>query len=217
MATLNNPKDIKMRNEVDNFEQIKSMLVFDSEDDFYHLQILKRKKEHLDLGSNSLVIKTYYISSAEYLEMKRGEIVHLCDFHSARAYINLNRRSFEKMAFNTLKKITDQIMNRDFRSVRKAYESTCGAHSNEPHRKWILDIDWADYGSNKDKQLDVLVAIRQKVELLLQEAGKDLTVHVVETKNGVHLITPSFNPMTFKKQFPEVDIQKNNPTILYVG
>ena len=32
---------------VDNFEQIKSMLAFDSEDDFYHLQILKRKKRIL--------------------------------------------------------------------------------------------------------------------------------------------------------------------------
>jgi len=202
---------------VDNFEQIKSLLVFDTEDDFYHLQILKRKKEHLDLGSNSLVIKTYYVTSAEYLEMKRVEITQLCDFHSARAYINLNRRSFEKIAFNTLKKITDQIMNRDFRSVRKAYESTCSVHSNEPHRKWVLDVDWEDYGDDEDRQKEALIAIRQNVELLLQEAGKELTVHVIKTKNGVHLITPAFNAQTFKEQFPEVDIQKNNPTILYLG
>jgi hypothetical protein len=38
---------------VDNFEIIKSLLQFDSEDDFYHLQILKRKKENPELGSNS--------------------------------------------------------------------------------------------------------------------------------------------------------------------
>jgi hypothetical protein len=31
---------------VDNFEKIIPLLKFDSEDDFYHLQILMRKKEN---------------------------------------------------------------------------------------------------------------------------------------------------------------------------
>ena len=47
---------------IDNFELIKSLLKFESPDDFYHLQILKRKKENPELGSNSRVVKTYYVS-----------------------------------------------------------------------------------------------------------------------------------------------------------
>jgi hypothetical protein len=130
---------------VDNFEKIIPLLKFDSEDDFYHLQILMRKKENPHLGSNSYVVKTYYIRSIEYLLNKKDEIINLCEFNNARACINLNRRSFEKIAFHTLKKVTDQIMNKDFKSVRKAYESVCGGFSNEPEKKWVIDIDYKDY------------------------------------------------------------------------
>ena len=94
----------------DNFEQIEKLLIFDSEDDFYHLQILKRKKENPDIGSNSYVVRTYCIRSKESLMEKRTEITEMCNTHNARAYINLSPRSFEKMAFHTLKKISDIIM-----------------------------------------------------------------------------------------------------------
>jgi len=205
---------------VDNFEQIKSMLVFDSEDDFYHLQILKRKKENPDLGSNSYVVKTYYVSSVEYLESKRAEIINLCQFNNARACINLNRRSFEKMAFNTMKKIADQIMNRDFKSVRKAYESACGAHSNESDKKWLLDIDWADFlmdGDGLEEQRNKLVNdVTTRVQHFIRETGKDDTIWTVQTRNGVHLITRPFDPRLFAQEWPQIVIQKNNPTILYI-
>lgn len=79
---------------INNLEQIKGLLVFNSEDDFYHLQIIKRKKEHPELGSNSYVVKTYYISSIDYLNKKFEEIQVLCQYHNARSCINLNRRSF---------------------------------------------------------------------------------------------------------------------------
>ena len=205
---------------VNNFEQIKSMLVFDTEDDFYHLQILKRKKEHPDLGSNSLVLKTYYISSVEYLEMKRLEIINISDFGQARAYINLNRRSFEKIAYQTLMKVTSQIMNKDFRSTRKAYESVCGAHSNEKNRKWILDIDWKDYDIENSPvaQQEFVNRVKDAVDTALTQCDKcGDTTYEVQTKNGVHLITPAFNPQSFMTEFPKIDIQKNNPTILYIG
>jgi hypothetical protein len=127
----------------DNFELIKSLLHFDSEDDFYHLQIIKRKKDNQGLSgrnNNARCMKTYYISSVEYLEEKREEIIALSTMHNARACINLNRRSFEKIAYQTLIKITGQIMSKDFKSARRAYDSVCGAYSNEPHKKWIMMI-----------------------------------------------------------------------------
>ncbi len=111
---------------INNFRQITELLKFDSEDDFYHLQILKRKKENPELGSNSYVIRTYCIRSKEHLVEKMDEIINLCIYNNARAYINLNRRSFERAAFHTLKKISDIIMNKDYKSVRNAFESVCG-------------------------------------------------------------------------------------------
>lgn len=190
---------------INNLERIKTLLKFDSEDDFYHLQIIKRKKEHPELGSNSYVVKTYYIRSVEYLEKKMPEIIALCDFHNARGCINLNRRSFEKMAFHLLRKVADQIMNKDFKSARKAFESVCGAYANEPEKKWIIDIDghWDKMirAEKIEKEIDALEPVGPK---------RIATLH---TKNGIHLIVKPFNKS--KVSFTD-DIHKDNPTILYI-
>src|SRR6056297_3328486 len=105
---------------INNFDTIKLLLDFRSDDDFYHCQIIKRKKEHPELRSNSYIVKTYYIKKYEELDYYRDEMIALAELHNARVQINLNRRSFEKMAFHTQKKIADQLMNKDYRSVRKA-------------------------------------------------------------------------------------------------
>jgi hypothetical protein len=189
---------------VDNFEIIKSLLKFDSEDDFYHLQILKRKKENPELGSNSYVVKTYYVTSVEYLEKKKDEIINLCQFHNARACINLNPRSFEKVAFHTMKKVTDIIMNKDFKSVRKAYESVCGEFGNGKHKSWIVDIDVRDL-KEIGKVLDMIEP--------QQPEGVKL-IALLETKNGYHLIVRPFDKSKVELGH---DLHKNNPTILYIS
>jgi len=193
---------------VNNLEQISDLLNFESEDDFYHLQIIKRKKEHKDLGSNSACIKTYYVSSIEYLNLKFPEIKSLCDFHNARACINLNKRSFEKIGFHTLRKITDQIMNKDFKSIRKAYESVCGTYSNESNKKWIIDID--------EKNLEFVEIIKKHIESVDAVGKKDIAI--IETKNGYHLISKPFNLLEFRRDalFDNIDFHKDNPTILYI-
>lgn len=199
---------------IDNFKLIKENLKFETEDDFYHLQILKRKKEHPELGSNSYVVKTYYVTSTDYLETKKEEIIHLCNFHNARACINLNRRSFEKMAFHTLRKVTDQIMNKDYRSTRKVYESVCGSHSNELDKKWIVDID--------TKNISAVTYAVEVMGLCDPLIGIETIYMIVETKNGFHLITRPFNTKQFQEYYTQKnvhecpDIHKNNPTILYI-
>jgi hypothetical protein len=190
---------------IDNIELIKKLLVFDSEDDFYHLQIIKRKKEHPELGSNSTTVKTYYIRSLDYLDLKYEEIKTLCNHHNARGCINLNRRSFEKIAFHTLRKVTDQIMNKDFKSVTKAYESCCGTYSNEPNKKWIIDID--DKNFNCVPIIDFINSI--------QPIGDKYKATIL-TKNGYHLIVSPFDlSQCSRSPLDSLDIHKDNPTILY--
>lgn len=192
---------------INNFDQILDLLEFRNEDDFYHLQLIQRKKEHADLGSNSRVVKTYYIGSKEYLEKRKQEIIDICTTTGARACINLNRRSFEKMAFQLLKKVTDQIMNKDFKSCRKAYESVCGAYGNEPNKKWIIDID------HPDENVDDEGNIREWISWRKPEGDKFIAK--IPTKNGYHLIVKPFDLSAFHHTF-DVDIHKDNPTIVYI-
>jgi hypothetical protein len=192
---------------IDNFNRIKDMLEFRSDDDFYHCQIIKRKKEHPELGSNSYIVKTYYIKKIEELDYYRDEIILLATHHNARVQINLNRRSFEKMAFHTQKKIADQLMNRDYRSVRKAYNSCCGKYSNETNKKWIIDVDEKLDLSGLNK-ISKYINDQQPIGLKVED--------YIPTKNGWHIITEPFNLQDFKKEYPDLDIHKDNPTILYI-
>tara|TARA_R110000796_G_scaffold159388_3_gene276176 strand:- start:5583 stop:6161 length:579 start_codon:yes stop_codon:yes gene_type:complete len=191
---------------VNNIVKIKGLLRFYSEDDFYHLQILKRKKENPELGRNSMCIKTYYIKSLENLEFHMPEIICLCDFHNARGCINLNKRSFEKASFHTLRKVTDQIMNKDYKSTRNAYNSVCGSvgNPNKGEKKWIIDVDIKGEEG------------RAEMIRLIQNLPPNVFVAELETKNGWHLITYPFNLQEYKEVVPH-DIQKDNPTILYIS
>ena len=81
---------------VDNFDLIKKH-IHTSEDgnEFYMLQIMRRTKDQkgYDGKRKQSVVKSYFISSPEYLEAKRDEIIGLCEMFNARAYINLNKKS----------------------------------------------------------------------------------------------------------------------------
>ena len=92
-------------------------------------------------NNNSRLIKAYYIKSLEHFEFVMPEIIEICKIFNARAGINLNRRSFEKLSFQHLKKITDQILNKDFNKSHRAYNTVCGTHSNESDKTWLIDID----------------------------------------------------------------------------
>lgn len=197
---------------INNFERIKSLLQFDNEDYFYYCQIIKRKKENEGLGSNNFVAKSYYISSLEELERNKDEMICLAEHHKARVCINLNRRSFEKIAFNTLLKVTNQLMNKDFKSIKKAYSSVCGLHSVEKNKIWIIDVD------TKEKRK--VVEIEHFINLLHKKLVTKEEYHVIdilETVNGYHIISNPFNMQDFSSEYPTIDVHKDNPTILYAN
>lgn len=198
---------------VNNFQAIKPLLNFDSDDDFYHLQIIKRRKENPDMKSNSYALRSYYITSINYLEEIMKDVVAMCHMQTARACLNLNRRSFEKVAMQVMLKVTNQIINKDFKSVRRVYESVCGGCSNEPKKRWIIDIDTFDE--------DYISLVKSAIHLAAQRQQDEiidintLILATLPTKNGFHIITTPFPMLDFSKKFPGVDIHKDNPTLLY--
>lgn len=191
---------------VDNFEQIKTLLDFPDEDAFYFAQIIMRKKDNpstTGTNNNARLIKAYYIKSIEHLEKAKDEMILLANHYNARVCINLNKRSFERTAFHTLKKITDQILNKDYKSVRRAYNSACGEYSNGDKR-WVIDVDDLNFN-----------ALEFKAWMNLQKPVGDKYIATIPTKNGYHIITKPFD-LTFYSMLYANDLHKNNPTILYI-
>lgn len=192
---------------IDNFDLIASILIFESADDFYFLQLIQRKKENANLGSNNRVIRSYFIKSVEQLRLHEEEIKAICKVTNSRAYINLNRRSFRRTGLATLKNITDHIMNEDYEHIHRAYTTVCGQYKHEPNPTFIIDVD-EELGR---KHNDMIRFIEQECEPI---GNKFVTI--VPTKNGSHIIMKAFNLSKFKEKYPDIDIHKNNPTILYI-
>lgn len=202
---------------IDNIEKIIPLLNFESSDDFYYLQLLQRKKENPQLGSNSRVIKNYYIASEKYLLDKYEEIKSLCTLFNARAMLRLNKRSFEKVGFKTLENIANTMQNREYNHLNKSYDRACGLLNNEKTKKWILDVD-----ENEVIWLEQIMNAVQYCEPL----GAKIIARI-PSKTGIHLITTPFNVVQFKSNFTEelknynmnyieIEILKDNPVNLLI-
>lgn len=205
---------------IDNFEQIKSLLSFESNDWFYHLQILKRKKdcEEHDKGrnNNARCIKTYYINSVEYLELRKEEIIKLCEMFNARAYINLNAKSLEKAAFELNYHLADRLKFKQFEHLSRAYNTVIGGKEvNVGKKKWIIDIDTKDWQIIIDTIHEINKCQSNIYDFKLN-FGNNI-IDVIPTINGWHIITIPFNLKQIEPfmSLNPFDIQKNNPTILY--
>jgi len=193
---------------INNIEKILPFLNFESEDDFYYLQILQRKKENPQLGSNSRVIKNYYINSQEYLLNHYDEIIKLCEQFNARASIRLNVRSYESVAFKALENIANSMRNREYKFIKASYDRACGLGHNDKQKKWILDIDFEltpnTFNSIKE-YLNNLEPIGNKI------------IETIPSKSGSHIITKPFNTVKFIKDYSNIEIHKDNPTNLYIS
>ena len=197
---------------IDNFEQIGKLLKWDSDDEFYFVQILQRKKDNPGgvhgANNSSRLIKAYYITSLEQLNNLKEEIIVFATYFNARVGINLNKRSFYKTAFSTLEKIAAQMQNKSFKDVRRAYNTACGIHNSETDKFWIIDIDHATETDPK---------MLQFIDYDCMPFNDTSKIRcIIPSKSGLHLITKPFNLKTFSDKYPDIDIQKNNPTNLYI-
>lgn len=202
---------------IDNIEKISPLLKFETPDDFYYLQILQRKKENPQLGSNSRVIKNYYINSQDYLLKHYDEIKQLCEVFNARASIRLNKRSYEKVGFKAMTNLANTMMNKEYSFLKASYDRACGLGHNDKNKTWIVDID-----------KDEVIWLAQIIDAIQPcEPLGDKIVVQIPSKSGVHLITKPFNVEQFKINFRNelkayqmdeinIEIHKDNPTNLYI-
>lgn len=155
------------------------------------------------------LVKTYEIRNKEDLNVLKPSIIKWCNFDNARAYICLNGKSKKKSASNMLIELANIVAGRYEANLKSIYNSVVGdvySNSSETKKTWIIDIDGKNYDIEKIKEY------LKTIEPL----NENKIIAEIPTKNGLHLITTSFNIQKFTKEFPEIDIHKNNPTILYV-
>ncbi len=193
---------------INNLDIIKPLLNFEKKGDFYMLYVFKRKKDQpeaeRDNHQSVRTIKTYCIESIDHLERRWDEIKQLCEMFKARAYIHIQKQNHFDVSLNMMVALAQRIQDGNT-NQKGLFDSVVGQIKTQ-EKRWIVDID------TKDESFD------REIQLFINTQCLPFGMKIIAnipTKNGVHLITERFDVKTFSEKYPEIDIQKKNPTLLY--
>ena len=193
---------------IDNFNAMSSW--FDNltdQGDFFFVQVIQRKKE-CNIGSNYNVIKDYHFFDKETFLDKKDEIITLCKTFNARAYFFLFFRNCKQVQFEIITEAIECNSKKLFKCVSKAI----GQRRNSNYKSiWILDFDTKDT-ELINKYLNIAMECRH--------SGSGLIFNLIPTVNGFHALTKGFDLEQFKQKLAiakldNIDIHKDNPTVLY--
>jgi hypothetical protein len=208
---------------IDNLNIIKPLLNFTNEGDFYMLYVFKRKKDQTtDKANHQSVrtIKTYCIESIEYLESRYDEIKQLCEMFKARAYIHVQKQNHKDVSLEMMVSLAEKIRNGQH-NQKNLFDSVVGQLKTY-EKRWVVDVDdvkpFSPIMMYHIEYECKPITVRKFDEVGIPigyEVGPKIEA-VIPTKNGHHLITKRFDVMEFKKKFPDIEIQKKNPTLLYL-
>jgi hypothetical protein len=198
---------------IDNLDLVKPLLNFSDKGDFYMLYVFKRKKDQpegeRDNHQSVRTIKTYCIESIEHLEKRYDEIKMLCEVFNARAYIHVQKQNHHDVSLNMMVQLAEKIRNGQT-NQKGLFDSVVGQLKTQ-EKRWIVDIDTKD---------EIVVhRIAHIIDASIRPEGPKIEA-VIPTKSGYHFITKRFDVLTFNKmmslQGDVPDIQKKNPTLLYL-
>lgn len=192
---------------IDNIDVVKSLLNFSEPGDFYMLYVFKRKKDQpegeRDNHQSVRTIKTYCVDSLEYLDKRYDEIKQLCEMFKARAYIHVQKQNHRDVSLDMLALLAERIKN-GVQNQKGLFDSVVG-QIKTGEKRWIIDVD---------DMLEASPIMMAYIDHECKPHGSKIEA-IIPTRNGHHLITKKFDVMKFKERYPDLDVQKRNPTLLY--
>lgn len=202
---------------VDNFDIISRSFLFKEDlrpelagDWFYMIQIMTRTK---DTGEKPKHIRTMFVESREYLMSHKDMIVGLCEMFNARAYISVNPSSYKTCAMKMLKELVDVIENENYKGILSLPETVAGKYTcGGALKRWVVDLD--DIKTDEEREPFIRFILNEYNEGKGKANGE---IQVIPTVNGSHLLVTPFDVRDFKKKWPNIEIHKDNPTVLYYG
>lgn len=196
---------------VDNFEMVKNYMQFDTPDDVYFVQVIKRFKDNKDkpdaaqwkaqgraagtYHSGAEYLKHYLIHSPQELDAVRSELIKACEYNNARAYISINSRSESKTsAYIAQKKQQYSPGNPKYdhaEAIAYGAAKSGSAWKNERLRV-LLDVD-----CTKDTEVKIVngkkVNVWDETKKRIQAAGVKVAAEYTTPSGGLHLILNNKN------------------------
>jgi hypothetical protein len=208
---------------IDNLELIKPLLNFEKSGDFYMLYVFKRKKDQpegeRDNHQSVRTIKTYCIESIDHLNRRYEEVIQMCEMFKARAYIHVQKQNHFDVSLNMMVDLAQRIQNGNH-NQKGLFDSVVGQIKTS-EKRWVIDVDGMMSPSplmiaHIEYNCKPITEVKfDKGAIPIGYSSGPKVEAIIPTKNGHHLITKRFDVIKFKENYPDIDIQKKNPTLLY--
>lgn len=204
------------RKTVDNFDMINDYMEFNSPDDVYFVQIIKRWKDNKDkpnaaawkakgkakgsYHSGAEYLNYYLIHSATELNALKSDIIKACSYNNARAYISINSRK-QSQVNQFIGKFKGRFSPNDPR-VKNAEAilygmPKTGSNWKNERFKVLLDIDTTR--DAKAKMSDgTTVNVWDETKKRLQKLNIKVSAEYETPSGGLHLILNNKNNRNLK-------------------
>lgn len=203
---------------VDNFDMVGNYMEFNTPDDVYFVQIIKRWKDNKDkpganaaklkgkangtYNSGAWYLKHYIIHSKQELENLRGEIVKVCSYNNARAYITINSRN-ETQSNQYIQKFKQRYGNnpkdpRVMNAEAVVYgQAKSGSVWRNERLRVLLDVD-----TQRDSKVKLpngsVVNVWDETKRRLNKLGIKVVAEYETPSGGLHLILNNKNNRNLK-------------------
>lgn len=197
---------------VDNFDLVENYMEFNSPDDVYFVQIIKRWKDNKDkpgadawkakgkqqgsYHSGAEYLSYYLIHSAAELKALKPQIVKQCVSNNARAYITINSRN-EAQTTAYMQKFVQRFNDPNDPRVKNAEAILYGMPKSGPawrneRFKVLVDVD-----TTRDAKVKLpngkTVNIWKETEKRLDDLGVKVAAKYETPSGGLHLILNNKN------------------------
>lgn len=194
--------------EVNNFEQIKSLLEFDSKSIYLVWLVLRNKDGNTKAKGNNRnrTIKSYYFQDIKHFEERENEIIEICKIFNCRAYICLNKKPLENVFFELQDNLTDrlrQMMHGQITGINGMLDHSVMKASTKGDKLWIVDIDTLDE--------NIINSIEKDINNARSTYSQNVITRI-PTAHGVHIVTHPFNIVNTSVGR---DIKREGLTLLY--
>jgi hypothetical protein len=154
-----------------------------------------------------------FVESREYLLSHKDMVAKLCEMFNARAYLSVNPSSYKTCAIKMFKELADIVDNGSYKNILSLPETCAGKYTcGKDNKKWIVDLDGMKGEEVCMPYIDFI--INEYNEGRGKQSGE---IVIVPTVSGSHLLVSPFDIRGFHKKWPDIEIHKDNPTVLYYG
>ena len=180
---------------IDNFDKVAKLMTFNSPDDFYFIQVIKRFKDNPNddksqgnYHAGGWYLNSWRVRSVDELLSLKPQIVDACEQNNARAYITINSRS-EQETNDFIKIYRQKYPSNDARHIH-ADEIVPGQAKDGPSWKGkrtrlFLDIDVPKNEKGPDGR-----NVWDEVRYMLDMVGIKPLDEYETPSGGLHIILP---------------------------